>query len=284
MKLKLAKTKLADDYGRPIAFYHTTNVAGEIQSFYPLSHFGTKKAAELRGIHFAYQFLGLKEPSVLPETLPEKLKQTLFQKSQDYLKTYQVHLFMKSPLKIKDFGKHGKDNYRQWFLGAYSPKSIYLTPKECLERDNSGIINFPYKKALTDFIFDQPALTSESALEKELNAESLFSPPFKNKQELAEKVSLQRMIRYLESEGYDGFVYENDFEDKGKKSYIIFRAQQVFKPSETEHEVPNFSTEQQNLLNKIESDFFEKRGFLPPFQRKELNRQIRNKKLFNRVK
>jgi len=277
MKLKLEKTKLQDEYGRPINFYHTTNVSKKIEHFLPLTHFGTKKAAEMRGIHFMYQSLGISEPAILPSELPQELEKKLQHSSQISLKTYQVHLHVKSPLCIFDFGKHDISNYQGWFLRQYSPKSIYLTPKECLERDNVGVGKMAYKKALTEFIFQNPKTLSIEKLKKELNSETLFSADSEDTTELTQNVIRQRMIRYLETEGYDSFVYKNDCEDKGQKSYIIFRPEQVFQGSETEHTICPPNKEKQDFLNQVENDFFKDMGIIPPYQRKEVNKQIRNK-------
>jgi hypothetical protein len=82
------------------------------------------------------------------------------------------------------------------------------------------------------------------------------------------------MIRFLEGEGYDGFVYQNDHEDSGNNSYIIFRPQQVFDVAKPEdvHTVEKAKT---TLLQKIENDFFESRGILSPIQRIQKYRQLK---------
>jgi len=284
MKLKLEKTKLADEYGRPVDFYHTTNIQEDIGRFHPLTHFGTKQAAKARGIYFAYKILGIPEPALLPKELPSGLKAKLQKMQAKPLKTYQVYLYMKSPLFIFDFGKHELSDYQGWFSRRYEPKSIYLTPKECLERDTVGAEKMAYKKALSEFVFKDPKNLSVEKLKKELASDTLFSPFSNNEKELAKKLSFQRMIRYLETEGYDGFVYKNDCEDIGQRSYIIFRPEQVFKQGEIEHELSLINKENQQFLHKIEDDFFETKGILSPYKRRELNRQIRAKSLNKRTK
>lgn len=278
-QLKLEKTKLADDYGRPICFYHTTDVAQNITHFHPLTHFGTQQAAQMRGIHLAYKILGMIEPNVLPSELPPPLQKKLNTQHPNALKTYPVYLHIKCPIPICDFGKHDLLNYQGWFTHYYSPKSIYLTPKECRERDTAGVERMAYKQALNEFIFQNPKKLSSANLKKELEAERLFSSDTDNTSDLIKNVSLQRMMRYLESEGYDGFVYKNDCEDIGQKSYIIFRPEQVFQKGETAHEIPAINKENQQFLHKIEDDFFEAKGILSPYKRRELNRQIRAKRL-----
>ncbi len=279
MKLKLANTKLKDDYGRFVDFYHTTDAKQTIQRFHPLTHFGTQKAAQMRGFHLVYKALGMIEPLKGVSALPKTLQKRLDVEHPNLLKTYRVHLSMKNPCEICDFGRHNLAMYHQRFSSFYLPKSIYLTPKECRERDALGPEKMPYKKALSEFIFVHPFQQSTEALKKELEAEHLFSADSNDPKELAENVGYQRMIRYLESEGYDGFVYVNDCEDEGEKSYIIFRSEQVFQKGETEHELPPILKENLMFLNQIENEFFESKGMIAPYQRKELNRQIRAKRL-----
>ena len=186
MKIKLKNTKLVDEYKRPILFFHTSPVE-KIERFLPLSHFGTKRAAEMRSMHFVYQTLGIIEPAQLPDELPENiLKQ--FSKLENGPKffTYPVHLYSKSALKIPDLGKHSLYQWQKWFENKYAPKAKFLTGKERLEGDGVGETKTSYKKALTEFIFIDPFTKTEEDLKKELEADSLF---FQKTGELAEKVA-----------------------------------------------------------------------------------------------
>ena len=109
MKIKLKNTKLVDEHKRPVVFYHTSPVEN-IERFLPLSHFGTKKAADMRGMHFVYQTLGISEPATLPDKLPDSIyKQFSKLENAPQLFTYPVFLYSKSALKIPDFGKHWYD-------------------------------------------------------------------------------------------------------------------------------------------------------------------------------
>lgn len=262
MKIKLKNTRLVDEYKRPVLFFHTSPV-DSIENFLPLSHFGTKNAAEMRAQHFMYQALGIPEPAQLQKDFPSRLKKRLTKSEQvPQLFTYPVYLYSKSALKIPDLGQHDIIQYKTWFRDKYAPKSLFLTGKERLEGDGVGETKTKYKKALTEFIFEAPFKQKQEELEKELSADSLFE----NHVETAKKVAFQRMIHFLEGEGYDAFSYNNDYEDKNKTSFIIFRPEQVFHQdsAETEHLLP---TKDLDLLEKIEKDFFEKYQTLSPRQR-----------------
>lgn len=277
MKIKLKNTKLVDEYKRPILFFHTSPEEG-IEHFLPLSHFGTKRAADMRGMHFVYHALGIPEPAQLPDGLPENVREQFSKlETPPQLFTYSVYLYVKSALKVPDFGKHDLKQYQTWFRDNYAPKSLFLSGKERLEGDGIGETKTAYKKALTDFIFVDPFTKTKEDLEKELKADSLYKTP-KNPDELAEKVALGRMIRFLEGEGYNAFIYKNDYEDKNKESYIIFRPEQVFHQNlnESEHLI---SPQNTSVLEKAEKEFFEKRQILSPSQRIKRHQETLQQKI-----
>lgn len=301
MKIRLKTSKLLDNNKKPIVFYHATPQAQKISSFLPLSHFGTKLASDMRARHFIYKTLGIPEPAVLSKTLPESLKEQIRKiKNQPSITTYEVFIHIKKPLKINDFGKHSLEQYQRWFLNCYTPKSQFLTGKERCEGDVVGNTRTKYKKVLSDFIFVDPFTKSETDLRKELSAENLYDfkeDPRKSKEipsflssiyplinrdcfNLAEKVAFQRMIRFLEGEGYDGFVYSNEYEDKGNNSYIIFRPQQVFNTNgNQENIIPEKTPEEKEILTINETIFFEKQKTPSPTQRiKQHQALLKNKK------
>ncbi len=294
-KIKLKDSKLLDENKKPIAFYHATPFQGRITSFFPLSHFGTKRAAEIRALHFTYKALGIPEPEDFLDNysfVKQEKKLENFQYPK--ITIYDVFLAVKRPLKIHDFGCHSLAQYCSWFLYMYKPKSQFLSGSERCEGDVVGPNKIKYKKHLTDFIFVDPFTRSEKDLKNELRAESLYndSKDLKNKPDLlpsflhsvrsqvnpdnfslAQKVAFQRMIRFLEGEGYDAFSYLNDYEDKGKSSYIIFRPQQVFIDQKTgvEHIIPDVNSK---LLQENENAFFLQRGILSPSQRIQKSKQF----------
>lgn len=290
MKINLKNTKLQDENKRPIVFYHATPCKEKIESFLPLSHFGTKTASQMRSMHFAYEACGIDEPVCPPKELPDFFKG----KKVPQITTYAVNLCIKNPLKIPDLTNHSLQQYYNWFSQFYSPKSKFLTGLERCEGDVVGPAKIKYKKHISDFIFVDPFTKSKKDLKKELLAERLYDtkysrcapkyiPSFlfpvhsqinRDYFSLAEKVAFQRMIRFLEGEGYDGFVYQNDHEDSGNNSYIIFRPQQVFDPV-TSEEVHIVEPVNKGLLQKIENDFFESKGILSPIQRIQKYHQLK---------
>lgn len=301
MKIRLKSSKLLDNNKKPIPFYHATPQTEKIASFLPLSHFGTKLASDMRAMHFIYHALGLSEPEVLPMTIPSQIKSLLKKMTNPpKMTTYEVNLSIKKPIKINDFGGHSLDQYQRWFANCYIPKSQFLTGKERCEGDVVGEARITYKRILSDFIFVNPFTKSEDDLRKELNAESLYNPEMKacrsteipsflfsarshlNRDvfNLAEKVAFQRMIRFLEGEGYDGFVYVNEYEDKGKNSYIIFRPQQVFNlDGAQENIIPEKSQEEKKVLIENEKYFFEEQKTTSPSQRIEMHQaDLKHKK------
>ena len=286
MKIKLKNTKLTDEYKRPILFFHTSPVS-EIDRFFPLSHFGTKKSAKMRGMHYVYQALGIPEPENLPDELPEGLRKRFSRlENAPQLHTYSVFLYSRSILKMPDLITHSLEHFYTWFTKEYAPKPKFLTGKERLEGDGVGETKTAYKKALAEFIFIDPFNQSEEDLKKELNSDSLYSfvsghknPPVfpyflisakenlkKIPFELAEKVAFGRMIRFFEGEGYDAFSYKNTHEDVNQTTYVIFRPEQIFNEAsrEVEHVIPEPN---RTLLTEIEKQFFRKRRMLSPQER-----------------
>ena len=286
MKIKLKNTKLVDENKRPILFFHTSPV-GNIERFFPLSHFGTEKSAQMRGMHYIYQALGYQDPLRLSDKLPTNIRiQFSKLKKAPQLVTYPVFLYSKSALKMPDLIIHSMEHFYGWFTKQYIPKSKFLTGNERLEGDVVGEAKIKYKKILAEFIFIDPFQQSKENLEKELAADSLYSIPSKKENpecipyflitakenikkipfELAEKVAFGRMIRFLEGEGYDAFSYKNTHEDINQTTYIIFRPEQIFKKNlqEEEHIIPK---QNRLLLEQIEKQFFRKYQVPSPSER-----------------
>ena len=290
MQINLKNTKLQDENKRPIIFYHATPCKEKIESFLPLSHFGTKTASQMRFVHFAYEACGIDEPVYPLKELPDFFKG----KKVPQITTYAVNLCIKNPLKIPDLTNHSLQQYYNWFSQFYSPKSKFLTGLERCEGDIVGPAKIKYKKHLSDFIFVVPFTKSEKDLKDELLAERLYDAKYSchvskyipsflfsvrsqiNRDcfSLAEKVAFQRMIRFLEGEGHDGFVYQNDHEDRGNNSYIIFRPQQVFDIAKSQ-DIHIVEWENKPFLQKTEMDFFASKGVEAPCQRIKKHRHLK---------
>jgi len=249
----------------------------------------------MRTMHFVYQALNIPEPAVLPQKLPQSIADSFHQlPGSPTFTTYAVHLHMRSPIRVSDLCHHDLSGYYHWFSSKYRPKAQFLTFPERMEGDVLDPAQIRYKGVLSDFIFMDPFRHSESDLKKELSADSLYQLPLlphvrdfpaylnpisdkiqKLPYELPEHVAFQRMIRFLEGEGHDGFVYKNAYEDPGHDSYIIFRSEQVFdtKSSDVEHKIPALTRENKDYLKEIEDRFFISRGTTSPTERILMHRQ-----------
>lgn len=261
--VNINQTKLKNN-GRLINLYHMTP-AGGFKYYHPLSHFGTSKAANMRGLH--YLCSANKEVKIgNVESMEEIYKLLSTSPDTPSLSMQKVHLYMKHPITVEDWGDHrGIAGWKNWFSHDYEPKAIYLNHSEFMEQCDASeqhkrynvALTTRYKKLLTQFIFVEPfkTLTPEE-VKQELNAENLFKP--KDEQTDRESLAMQRLIRFLEGEGYDGFRYVNDHEDRGSTSYIIFRPWQVFNAlvPETKHELPKLTEKQSAFLLTQEQKFF----------------------------
>ena len=288
--INIERTKLLGKNGRPLPVFHTTKVPGGIKKYYPLSHFGTARAAKMRAANFIFQALKMPNPAPLPEVVSPELVKKLGSNLPP-LSTQKVFLYMQHPRKMPDLIEHTLPHYRNWFLCKYELKRRYLSSQELKAVDTLGTENTKYKKLLTQFIFIDPFTHTGDDLARELSCERLFNPkewavhdknvkypsflhpvldrakqvPFA----LAEHVVWQRMIRFMEGEGYDGFKYMNDYEDMGETSYIIYRPEQVFNALMPEkiHEIPQISEKERDFLLGQEQRFFSLYNIASPTER-----------------
>ena len=262
--LKLEETAIKEDDGAPTPLFHGTKTEGGIQDYFPLSLFGTAKAANTIIDYYVDVALrkakkhrqnGIPKPEDIPCIPPVSMQ--------------KVYLHMKNPLRMPDIGHHS--DWEEWdyfFNDEYVPKS--KTMKGLSRREI---------RACSNFIFRNPGHIPINEVENELHLGKLFSVKQMEeyRQMLSQKgkeryvlvdanypyrdlLKTQRLIRFFEQDGYDGIVYYNEHEDVGSSSYIIFRKEQVFPAFSTEKEhtcvLPNrLETE---ILNKKQSDFIRK--------------------------
>lgn len=262
--LKLEETAIKEGDGTPIPLFHGTKTESGIEEYFPLSHFGTAKAANtivnqyidvaLRNSKKRYQS-DFSNPTNPPHIPPVSMQ--------------KVYLHMKNPLRMPDIGHHSDwEEWEYFFIDEYVPKS--KTMKGLSRREI-----FAY----SDFIFRNSGHIPITEVQNELSLGKLFSE--KQMEDYRQMISqkgkeryvlvdvnspyrdllrTQRLIRFFEKDGYDGIVYYNEHEDVGSSSYIIFRKEQVFPAFSTEKEhtyiLPNrLETE---ILNKRQSDFIRK--------------------------
>jgi len=202
-------SKVVDKDGNPEVLYHgTTNDFSEFDNLYTIGqHFGTAKAANDRLKHIAYKrrmqgFKNLKEAEGIPEGA----------------NIMPVFVSLQNPLQAEDVGNWmdsaniAVDNSENKQLSKNARKKLSELADE-LEDERSQ--------------FDLEELPYEDFSDEDGNPAPV--PDWANNWTVSdENRRALREIRYiLEEDGFDGIVYTNDVEDKGKKSYIVFDSENV---------------------------------------------------------
>lgn len=238
----LSRLFLKDKEQNPLLLYRGTIAQND--AFLPLSHFGTKKAAfdRLRYLYYSWSF-------------QRKIKKN------DWVADYKIlpiYLKMKNPLRIPEFCSHTKEAYQDIIFHYLLMKKhgqgifahLYNHPypehdefdtqeaacAEMMWHNKINFLNFMFQEPLPkeyDFIFFEPNRTDIKEVKKELFLGQLFQILSAKGTDLSEEclresLIYQRMVRFLYKEGYDGFVYQNAYEDAGNDSYIIFSPTEVF--------------------------------------------------------
>ena len=202
-------SKVVDKDGNPEVLYHgTTNDFSEFDNLYTIGqHFGTAKAANDRLKHIAYKrrmqgFKNLKEAEGVPEGA----------------NIMPVFVSLQNPLQAEDVGNWmdsaniAVDNSENKQLSKNARKKLSELADE-LEDERSE--------------FDLEELPYEDFSDEDGNPAPV--PDWANNWTVSdENRRALREIRYiLEEDGFDGIVYTNDVEDKGKNSYIVFDSENV---------------------------------------------------------
>ncbi|MBE6455726.1 MAG: hypothetical protein E7014_04700 [Alphaproteobacteria bacterium] len=256
---------LADDTGMPLTVYHGTHY--QFETFLPLSHFGTLYAAQNRiktanPIKHTFSSLiesagNLKKNVTLGFNLllENLIKPT--EKLTDTDRCIPVHLALRHPKRMDDMG-FSRSTYKDDMLYRLIREQLlfgyrfhrHLTSVSKRLNALQQIINGLEVPPMYDFIFKNPFQISSSAVRRELGLENLYpvlgsldncsavvDEKSKYPQNILtsvdklnrERLCMQRMIRYWESLGYDGFIYTNNIEDVGAFSYVVFRPNQVIR-------------------------------------------------------
>jgi hypothetical protein len=154
---------------------------------------------------------------------------------------------MKRPLYVHDLGMHTIENYKKIVLQELEKDTytnLMIKEHPVLQKFAiAGMLMNAYQEQQTvppiyDMIFKDPMdeeKMSSFDVANELYCEKLYPVVAQTGEDdmtNTDKVNrqhliFQRMIRFFESRGYDGFVYHNRGEDKGHLSYIAFRPDQV---------------------------------------------------------
>lgn len=214
-----------DEKGGPLLLFRGTTNSKD--TFAPLSHFGTLKAAKDR-------LDTLEEVMNVPNSwfhchMTKEGWNPIFQIKPVYLK-------MKNPFRIPELGKHSLDRYKNvltHFLLREKYGAIFINRLYLFSLEN---FVHQFKKTILpkeyDFIFMHPYTLTTNQVKKELFLGGLY-PVLSEKMDPSaqsknlENLMFQRLIRFFERRGYDGFVYKNGWEDAGNDSFITFRKEQV---------------------------------------------------------
>lgn len=228
---------MADFVLQDEVFYHGTRA--EFDIFRPLSHFGSKDAAQsIVDSNKKVKSENLDGMAKIITEQKNKWIDKLFgsnndenQEAKNY-KIIPVKLNITKTYELQDIAKcHDLDSYTQTML--YHIKNDLKTDK---------IPQFFHD------IFTQPLTMEHDDVLRELAQEKLYKP--ENISTDRFHLALQRMIKYFEYLGYDGFHYINEYEDPGHISYIPFRPEQIIrldkkiivpKSNKTKQDVPAFA-------------------------------------------
>jgi hypothetical protein len=203
-----ADTAVRDERGAPLVVYHASDIP--VTSFWPLSHFGTQDAA-----NDLAQKRGGRYDSETSRTI------------------YPVYLDIKNPLRLPDTSNHGRETYKTLMAGILTPEEIddvFQQPWQESFYDLQGMLAddvssyAPDGGALSALFnqFKEYVADYESEIE-ELREGGLYDEYGLNPNNLW----CQRLVNVLSAKGYDGLCYENQSEDKGSVSWVIFNSHQV---------------------------------------------------------
>lgn len=208
-----------------VPFYHGT--LNTFNRFRPLSHFGSHEVATFF-------------------TAPGRAHEEILESHQ--------HMIGKATSQLKNFFKiASNDQYRPKAGPKLTPKIIPVhlnltNTYELQDSENCHDYN-SYKNTLLyyfmveqkydrvppifDFIFDDPLHTDSRSVRAQLQMDKLYAPARQNLANFTTReidryhLCFQRMIQFLENQGYDGFHYTNCHEDIGHVSYVAFRPESI---------------------------------------------------------
>jgi hypothetical protein len=126
-----------------------------------------------------------------------------FMDGDDGCRVFPVFLSIKNPLRILDLNPHDKGNFKDYF-------------SECTVKHALSVKERQY-------CFDYDVEKAPVPLRQEASTSNILPVHMQS----VEHLWVDRLIRTLESKGYDGFMYRNDHEDVGSFSYVSFRKEQV---------------------------------------------------------
>lgn len=200
--------------GYPLRIYHRTTA--EVEKFLPFTHFASKSTVE--NVSF--------NPYA---TYPDS--KTL--KDSSYV--MPAYLFISNP-KLLSFSAGGTvSDWQKSFVKELVQEqfgdglSCYMACQENVFNKNRSAIArelfdlFQYKKDYA-FIFQNPYQLKQEDVLRELKLETMFANVESHSEETTAKyLVMQRLVRFWEKKGFDGFVYPSGL----YKAYVTFRPQQI---------------------------------------------------------
>ncbi len=189
-----------DESGKAITCFHGTYY--DFDYFFPLTHFGSKASAQTvlkEGKWKRDKNIDINKPKIIP-----------------------VHFRKGFYLEIPDLNNHYVEDWRAIILAFLLDKTIIEDIDNLHKWDDiqkkcemAALKKLPHQY---DFIAQS---VGDDKIKQEISYESLYDKAN------AENLFLQRIIRFFESVGIDGFYYKNFTECGGDNSYIIFRQNNV---------------------------------------------------------
>ncbi len=194
----------------------------------PLAHYGSLKAARER---LDTLELAIKERRF------EHLKKLGVNINRIVFSLTPVLLKVKNPFRLPELGEHKLHDYKRLMLhillmyerGRWAISNLYQGGSLSSEFFKKNLNAQPLPKEYT-YMFINPFKMPIEEVEKELLLGGLYAVEQSNLRANTinrEHLCYQRMIRFFEKRGYDGFVYRNGWEDVGRDSYICFRPTSV---------------------------------------------------------
>lgn len=200
--------------GYPLRIYHRTTA--EVEKFLPFTHFASKSSVENASFNPYATYphsKTLKDSSyVMPAYLfisnPKLLTFSLGSTISDLQKSFVKELV------DEQFGR-GLSHYMA------CQENVFHKNRSTITHDVFNL--FQYKQDYA-FIFQNPYQLKQEGILQELKLETMFANIESNCEETNKKyLVMQRLVRFWEKKGYDGFVYPSGIH----KAYVTFRPQQI---------------------------------------------------------
>lgn len=223
---------LCDKSGKTITCFHGTYY--DFDYFFPLTHFGTEFSARTvlnEGKWKRDKNIDINKPKIIPVHFRKGIYLEIPDLNNHYVEDWQAIIlaFLMDKTIIEDI-----DNLKKW--DDIQKKCEFVALKK-----------LPYQY---DFISQS---VDNDKIKQEISYESLYD------EANAENLFFQRMIRFFESVGIDGFSYKNFTECGGDDSYIMFRQNKVVR---TDITLPLMKTRvDAEKLKHIEQEFM--KGYVP---------------------